>query len=255
MSSEEEIIKMQKVLAASVILIALSIGIGGFESFETWYQIDIEDEATYDDGYSDDGNYILKFNLEGFEVEADVTSYDNSGSETYTDRDSVDLDYGENDIYEESENSMKNIQRVGYLVLALILFMIWKFQELKSEVSEEIRSEIFEQVDKCMKGAGTLVVIGLLYFVFGGFAEEDYDDFYVGKSDSDGYYYNFFGVECEEGWDNKPEFSWTGNSNFKYDDSICPDVYYSMAGDGQIKSSLKLGFLPCRFLDSTLFCV
>ena len=41
MSSEEDVEKMQKILAASVILIALSLGIGGFDFFKTWYQLDI----------------------------------------------------------------------------------------------------------------------------------------------------------------------------------------------------------------------
>ena len=196
MSSEEEIVKIQKILAASVILIALSLGIGGFETFKTWYQLDIDSTEEDYDGDVTEGDFTLKFHHEGFDYEADTTTTYSYDGEVYSDSYSDDIDYGYNEIYENSEDSMKNIQRGGYLVLGLILFVIWKLQEIKTESSEEVRSEIIEQIDKVMKGTGALIVLISLYFIFGGSMEEDFDKEFVGSTDSDGYYSNFFGVVC-----------------------------------------------------------
>ena len=240
MSSEEEVVKMQKVLAASVILIALSVGLGGFETFETWYQLDIEDRSEDSDGDSYDSDVVWKFTLDS--ISYDTESTEIYSGETYDYSDSGDIDYGENEVFEESENPIKNIQRGGYLALGLILFLIWKLQEIKTESSEEVRTEILDQIDKIMKGTGSLIIIIIFYFIFGGFMEEDFEDIFVGNTDSDGDYRNWFGIDCEEAWDDKPEFEWIGSSKLKYDDSVCPGTTYWYDGSGEIENSLKLGF-------------
>ena len=242
MSSEEDVEKMQKILAASVILIALSLGIGGFETFKTWYQLDIDSTEEDYDGDVTEGDFTLKFHHEGFDYEADTTTTYSYDGEVYSDSYSDDIDYGYNEIYENSEDSMKNIQRGGYLVLGLILFVIWKLQEIKTESSEEVRSEIIEQIDKVMKGTGALIVLISLYFIFGGSMEEDFDDFIVGSTDSDGYYGNFFSVDCAEGWVNEPKFEWIGKDNARWDDSVCTDNSYWYVGEAKIENSLKIGF-------------
>ena len=243
MSSEEEIVKIQKILAASVILIALSLGIGGFEAFKTWYQIGVEDSSVSSSGTISDDNIEVIFSLDEISLEIDEnTVYDGEpSSDSYT----FEVDYGENSIYKESENMVKNVERGGYLVLGLILFVIWKLQEIKTESSEEIRNEIIEQINKVMKGTCALIAVISLYFLFGGAMEEDFDGWFIGTSESDEYgdsYWNFFGVDCESGWIDKPKFEWMGDSKVKYDDSGCPDVYLSYAGEAKIESSLKIGF-------------
>ena len=241
MSSEEEVIKLQKILAASVILVALSIGLGGFESFQTWYQIGIDLTEEDYDGDISQADYEFKFNHDGFDYKIDETTNYIDG-DTYSDSYSDNIDYGDNDIFEESKDPMKNIQRGGYLVLGLILFVIWKLQEIKTESSEEIRIEIIDQISKAIKGAGALIVIISLYFIFGGAMEEDFENFFVGSTDEDGDYRSFFGLyDCENGWIDKPEFKWMGNSKVKYDESVCDSSYWDM-GEAKIESSLKLGF-------------
>ena len=241
MSSEEEIIKMQQVLAASVILIALSIGIGGFESFETWYQINMEETSTDYDNWDISEDDELKFSLEGIKIEWSRTTDYNDGTDPYSNSGSEDIDYGEEGVFEESENSMANVQRGGYVALALILFIIWKLQEMKTETSEEVREETIIQIKNVLKGAGALIALILLYYLSGGGLEEDFDALYIGEAE-DGYYSSYFTIDCKDAWINKPEFGWSGDSKFKYDDTDCPDNNYPISGSGKMDFSLKLGF-------------
>ena len=241
MSSEEELLRLQKILAAAVVVVALSVGVGGVGSFETWYQIDADSSEEDSSGNTETSKNKIRFTLEGLEVEYEDNSYDSYDGSTYTDSETVDVDYGEFGIFEESEGVMANLQRGGYLVAALILFVVWRLQEMKAETSEEVRGEIITQIRNALKGAGALVSLIMLYYLFGGGMEDDFDDFFIGKDD-DGYYQSFF-VDCSASWDNKPEFGWSGSSKFDYDDRNCADSgTYSDYGSGEMDFSLRLGF-------------
>ena len=165
MSSEEELLRLQKILAAAVVVVALSVGIGGFDTLKIWYQLDLTETQTDYDGWDIDEESELKFSLEGLEIEYSRTTDYNDGSESYSTSESYDVDYGEDGIFEETESAMANIQRGGYLVAALILFVIWKLQEMKAETNEEIRGEIITQIRNALKGAGALVALILLYYL------------------------------------------------------------------------------------------
>ncbi len=241
MSSEEEVVKMQKILAASALLIVLSVGIAGFETFETWYQIDVEETSTDYDNWDISQDDQLKFSLEGLEIEWSRTTDYNDGSELSSNSGSENLDYGEEGVFEESESQMANVQRGGYVALALILFIIWKLQEMKTETSEEVREETIIQIKNVLKGAGALVALILLYYLSGAGLEEDFDALYIGETNGD-YYSSYFSIDCKAAWINKPEFGWSGDSKFKYDDADCPDNNYPISGSGKMDFSLKLGF-------------
>ena len=240
MSSEEEIVKIQKIMVAAAVMVALSIGVGGFDTINTWYQLDIDYTAADSDGDTIASKNELKFSLEGFTVEYEDVNYYNYDGSTETDSESFDLDYGDQGIFEESEDAGANIQRGGYLITVLILFIIWKLQEMKSETSEEVREETITQIRNALKGAGALVVLVLLYYLSGAGLEDDFDSFFIGETDGD-YYYSFFSMDCEAAWIDKPEFQWSGSSEFSYNDADCAD-YYSTVGEGEMDFSLKLGF-------------
>ena len=40
MNSEEELLRLQKILAATVVMVALSVGVGGFSDFAAWHEIE-----------------------------------------------------------------------------------------------------------------------------------------------------------------------------------------------------------------------
>jgi len=239
MNSEEELLRLQKILAATVVIVVLSVGVGGFDTLKIWYQLDVDYSDIDSDGDTTTSKSEFKFTLEGFEVEYDDTYYYSYSGNTDTDSGSVELDYGQQEIFEESEGVMVNIQRGGYLVAALILFVIWRLQEMKAETSEEVRGEIITQIRNALKGAGALVAFILLYYLSGAGLEDDFDAFFIGEMDGD-YYSTFFGIECESAWIDKPEFQWYGKSEFSYDDSDCAE-YYSISGAGEMDASPKLG--------------
>jgi hypothetical protein len=241
MSSEEELLRLQKILAAAIVIVALSVGVGGFDTLKIWYQLDLTETQTDYDGWDIDEESELKFSLEGLEIEYSRTTDYNDGSESSSTSESYDVDYGEDGIFEETESAMANIQRGGYLVAALILFVIWKLQEMKAETNEEIRGEIITQIRNALKGAGALVALILLYYLSGAGLEDDFDALFIGETDGD-YYSSYFGIDCEAAWNNKPQFEWNGKSKFSYDDDICPDNSYPIYGSGEMDASLKLGF-------------
>ena len=241
MNSEKEIIKLQKILAASVTLISLSIGVGGFETFTTWYQIDLEETSRDYDDWNIEQDSEFKFTLEGFEVEWSRKTDKNDGTDPYSNSGSEDVNYGEEELFEESESAMANMQRGGYLALGLILFVLWKLQEMKAEINEEVKKKTIIEMKKALKGAGALVTLILLYYLSGTALEEDFDAIYIGETEND-YYSSYFGIECKAAWINEPEFELSGNSKFSYDDSYCPDNDYPISGSGEMDFSLKLGF-------------
>ena len=90
------------------------VGVGGVGSFETWYQIDADSSEEDSSGNTETSKNKIRFTLEGLEVEYEDNSYDSYDGSTYTDSETVDADYGEFGIFEESEGVMANIQRGGY---------------------------------------------------------------------------------------------------------------------------------------------
>ena len=179
MSSEQEILRLQQIAVAGIVLISLSIGIGGFESIETWHQIEIEHDESDDDGDTADANYDLKFYLEGWELSVDVTSYTSYDDSTDSHSSSMDYDYGDVNAFEESESAMANVQRGGYLAVVLLIFIVWKLQEMKTETSDEVREVAFKQIKQALQVAGVVILAVLLYYYQASAFEEDFDKLFA----------------------------------------------------------------------------
>ena len=242
MSSEQEILRLQQIAVAGIVLISLSIGIGGFESIETWHQIEIEHDESDDDGDTSDANFDMIFSLGGWELSMDVTTYYSYDDSTDSYSNSVDYDYGEANAFEESENAMANVQRGGYLAVALLIFALWKLQEMKTETTNEVREVAFKQIKQALQVAGVVILAILLYYYQASAFEEDFDKLFASTNEEDDDEGNFFGVECDAAWTNKPEFEWSGTTKYKYDEGNCPENSWNEVGDGEFDISPGMGF-------------
>ena len=236
MSSEEELLRLQKILAAVIVIVALSVGVGGFGDFAAWHGIEYKETTNRIDDYGEYGSQStskLTFTLK--EIEYEYESTDNDG-DTYDD--SQNFDYGEYGIFEELEKTMPNIEKGGYLVIILIVFVIWRLQEMKAETSEEIRTIVFNQMTNALKAAGVVVVLVSLYYFQGSGFEDDFDVAFTSEEEG------IVSADCDEAWINKPEFKWSGTSKFSYDNMDCPDAsyYYTDTGSGEFDISPKSGF-------------
>jgi len=232
MSSDQEILRLQQILGVAFVCIALSLGLGGFDNFSAWHEWEMNEKIEREDDYGDYGRTektTFVFTLEELNLEWEVDYNDGD-----SDSSSQDIDYGEYDLFEELEKSMPNIQKGGYLAIALLGFVIWKLQQMKTEVDEEIRKLTFTQIINALKGAGVVVALVLLYHYQNGALEDDFDDFFSETS-----------VDCDDAWINEPEFEWSGDSKFSYDNLQCEDAsdYYTKDGDNaDIDFKIKTGF-------------
>ena len=101
--------------------------------------------------------------------------------------------------------------------------------------SQQIRKIAFTQIINALKGAGVVVALVLLYHYQNGALEDDFDDFF---SDNNS-------IDCDDAWINEPEFEWSGDSKFSYDNLRCDDAsdYYTKDGDNaDIDFKIKTGF-------------
>ena len=231
MSSDQEILRLQQILGIGVVCIALSLGLGGFDNFSAWHEWNVDETTTTDGNYEEYAQTVITFTLKQVEFE-----WESSDNEDYSDSSSRDIDYGEFDIFEELEKSMPNIEKGGYLAIALLGFILWKLQQMKAETNEEIRKIAFTQMINALKGAGIVVVVALLYYYQGSGFEDDFDEFFLSEENSV--------VYCNDAWQKEPEFQWSGDSKFSYDNTECEDMTYysSHEGDGEIKFTPKAGF-------------
>ena len=234
MSTEQEILRLQQILGIGVVCIALSFGLGGFDNFSVWHEWEVDENVERTDDYGDYSSsdiVTLEFTIK--EIELSYKSVDSDGDK---DSNSQDIDYGEYDLFEELEKSMPNIEKGGYLTIALLGFAIWKIQQMKTEVDEEIRKIAFTQIINALKGAGIVVIVVLLYYYQGNGFEDDFDDFFLSEENSV--------VYCNDAWKKEPEFEWSGDSKFSYDNTECEDMTYytTNEGDGEITFTPKAGF-------------
>jgi hypothetical protein len=233
MSSDQEILRLQQILGIGLVCIALSLGLGGFDNFSIWHEWEIDEEVQRTDSYGDDhSSDTITFEFTIKEVEYSYKHVDSDGD---SDGSSIDIDYGEYDLFEELEKSMPNIEKGGYLVIVLLGFILWKLQQMKTETNEEIRKIAFTQMINALKGAGVVVVVVLLYYYQGSGFEDDFDEFFL----EDG------GVAyCDDAWKNEPEFQWSGGSKYRYDNTECDEMtfYDTYEGTGKIDFTPKIGF-------------
>jgi len=92
-----------------------------------------------------------------------------------------------------------------------------------------------------LKGAGVVVALVLLYHYQNGAFEDDFDDFF---SDNNS-------IDCDDAWINEPEFEWSGDSKFSYDNLECStnedgEEYYSYytkdENNADLDFKIKTGF-------------
>jgi len=234
MSSDQEILRLQQILSVGLVCIALSLGLGGFDNFSVWHEWEVEEDVQRTDDYGDySSSDTVTFEFTIKQLEYSYKSIDSDGDK---DSNSQDIDYGEYDLFEELEKSMPNIEKGGYLTIALLGFVIWKLQQMKTEIDEEIRKIAVTQIINALKGAGIVVVVVLLYYYQGNGFEDDFDDFFLSEDNSV--------VYCDDAWKKEPEFEWSGDSKFSYDNLECEDMTYynSHEGDGEINFTPKAGF-------------
>lgn len=234
MNTEQELLRLQQILGIGVVCIALSLGLGGFDNFSVWHEWEVDEDVQRIDDYGDYSSsetVTFEFTIKQIEY-----SYKGTDSDGDSDSSSIDIDYGEYDLFEELEKSMPNIEKGGYLVIVLLGFILWKLQQMKAETNEEIRKIAFTQMINALKGAGIVVVVALLYYYQGSGFEDDFDEFFLSEENSV--------VYCNDAWQKEPEFQWSGDSKFSYDNTECEDMTYysSHEGDGEIKFTPKAGF-------------
>ena len=234
MSSEEEIVKIQKIMVAAAVMVALSLGVGGFSDFAAWQEIEVTETATYGDYSYDEYSYerTQKFLFSLKEIEYDYSETDSDG-DSYDS--SQNIDYGEYGVFEKLEKTMPNIEKGGYLVIILIAFVIWRLQEMKSETSEEIRTIVFKQMTNALKAAGIVVVLSSLYSQGSSF-EDDFDIAFTSEEEG------ILGGDCDEAWINKPQFEWSGTAKYSFDNTDCDSSYWVYdAGSGKVDFSRGSG--------------
>ena len=231
MSSDQEILRLQQILSIGLVCIALSLGLGGFDNFSAWHEWNVDETTTTDGNYEEYDKTVFTFTLKQIELE-----WESSDNEDYSDSTSQDIDYGEYDLFEELEKSMPNIEKGGYLVIALIGFILWKLQQMKTETNEEIRKIAFTQMINALKGAGVVVIVVSLYYYQGNGFEDDFDEFFLSEDNSV--------VYCDDAWQKEPEYAWSGDIKYRYDNTECEEMtYYSTyEGTGKIEVTPKIGF-------------
>ena len=234
MGSEEEIVKIQKIMVAAAVMVALSLGVGGFSDFAAWQEMEISETTNYGDYSDDEYGYQITwefvFTLEEVELEYGETDSDGDSYDS-----SQNIDYGEYGVFEKLEKTMPNIEKGGYLVIILIAFVIWRLQEMKSETSEEIRTIVFKQMTNALKVAGIVVVLASLYSQGSSF-EDDFDTAFTSEEDG------LLGIDCDEAWTNKPKFEWSGTAKYSYDNTDCENSYWNYdTGSGEVDFSRGSG--------------